>query len=164
VKRGVVSHTPLAGKHEGQGLFRARLFAAGSLVTGQTRLSSLRRAGAKVRIWLRSGERGRSSVGRASASQAEGREFESHRPLTQKSPGNGVFLSVRPIATIDEHHREVLRASCSAETSTGRVRAICCPDEPQGGFSERRSRLSKPDIAGSTRVFSRATTVFRQNR
>ena len=37
------------------------------------------------------GPRGRSSVGRASASQAEGRGFEPHRPLHEKAPVIGAF-------------------------------------------------------------------------
>src|SRR6187200_2618614 len=41
--------------------------------------------------WLQYGPRGRSSVGRASASQAEGRGFEPHRPLHEKVPLNGAF-------------------------------------------------------------------------
>jgi hypothetical protein len=48
--------------------------------------------------------RGRSSVGRASASQAEGREFESRRPLEQKGPRNarlcGPFALELPRRTV----------------------------------------------------------------
>ena len=71
---------------------RARTTVASSRCTKARRAGLKTGCQAHAPYELRS--RGRSSVGRASASQAEGREFESHRPLLE-SPGNGAFLHCR---------------------------------------------------------------------
>ena len=76
--------------------------------------SSLR-SGAILERWsirrerLRCGPRGRSSVGRASASQAEGRGFEPHRPLQARRLRLRLAGDVELHGSVDAPHRQVVR-------------------------------------------------------
>src|SRR5262245_24495618 len=54
--------------------------------------------------------RGRSSVGRASASQAEGRGFEPRRPLHLKAPETGPFFVCRPLSALRPETAELAGA------------------------------------------------------